>query len=223
MNRNRELYNHLAGSYNLRQQNPSTLLLRKKEQKLMEKHSYGLVLDLGCGTGHHLDYNENIAGLDISEKMLSIAKNKNKPLIQATTEGLPIKKSSIDTVLCFYTTLNLVDFDKSITEISAVLKIGGKILLSVTSIHDGEGNQNIKNFRLEGKRVKMQLFKKDELVKSFTKYGFSLIEFDSVFRIQKPRWGNFQKFSMIGKIKLGIERIFPKEKGRIYLMVFEKI
>ena len=74
MDKIRELYNHLAGNYDLRQENQSTHLLRKGEEKIIKKYSKGLILDIGCGTGYHLRLSENTIGLDISEKMLKVAK-----------------------------------------------------------------------------------------------------------------------------------------------------
>lgn len=224
----RSIYNKLAKNYNLRQSNPATEILRKKESNLIKEFASGLVLDLGCGTGFHLDLCKNIIGLDVSEKILKLAKRKNKPLIQASIENLPIKPNSVETVFCFYGTLNLVGLEKTIKEIQKVLKPNGKILLSATSYRDidkhrSSKQKNIKKFRIENQFIQMQLFEKKEIVKVFEKSGFKLKHFDSVFKIQKPRWGNFQKFSFFEKFKLGIEKIFPKKLGRIYLFAFAKI
>jgi len=227
MSKYRDLYNILAPNYDLRQQNPSTFLLRKKELSFIKKYSNGLVLDLGCGTGYHLDFPENVIGLDISEKQLFIAKSKNKPLIQGNIEQLPIKARSIDVVLCFYSTLNFVDLEKASKEISRILRNGGVVITSPTSIQDIckkelTENKNIKKFRLEGHRVNMRLFSKTEIINCFEKIGFKLIKFDSIFRNQKPRWGNFKETSFFEKLKLKLDFLSPKEKGRIYFFVFEK-
>jgi len=225
---NRDLYNNLAEKYDLRQQNQSTRLLRQKEEKLINKYSKGLVLDIGCGTGYHLGLSENIVGLDISEKMLKIAKSKNRPLIQASVENLPMISGSFDSIFCFYSTLNFVDFPRAADEISRIVKNGGRVLLSVVSVRDIDKYRSsqvnkVKKFRLEGIPVNMKLFEKGDVIKTFERYGFKLENFNSIFRIQKPRWGNFQKFSLLEKIKLGIEKIFPEKNGRIYLFVFKKI
>ena len=224
---NRELYNHLAEKYNLRQQNPATNLLRKKEMDVIDKFVKGIVLDLGCGTGYHLDFLKNGIGLDISEKVLRIAKARNKPIIQANIEQLAIKSGSVDTVCCFYGTLNFVDLEKSIKEVSRVLKDKGVVILSVVSTKDIDKHRSsqvnkIKKFRLEGKPVNMKLFEKQELEEVFRKNNLKLGYFNSLFRTQKPRWGNFQKFSFWEQLELKIEKIFPKVWGRIYIFVFEK-
>lgn len=227
MNDNRALYNHLAENYDLRQQNPSTELLKKKEARLIKKYSTGLILDLGCGTGCHLGLSENVVGLDMSEKMLKIAKMRGKQLIQGDIENLPIKTNSLDTVLCFYSTLNLVGLGKATKEISRVLKFNGVSIVSPTSANDidkksAKKNRKTKKFRLEGKRVRMELYSKKEVVDQFCKKGFKLVKFDSIFRFQKPKWGNFIEFSLPEKIKLKLDKMFPREWGRIYFFVFEK-
>src|SRR3989344_3361087 len=196
----RSVYNHLAENYDLRQENPATKILRKKEQQLIKKFGREKILDIGCGTGTHLNLLDNVIGFDISEKMLYKAKIKNRPLVQGDASNLPIKQNSFDTVFCFYSTLNLVDLEKSSKEISRILKQSGKLLLSVVSIRDIDEHRSsleakIKKFRLEGKPINMRLFEKEEVVKAFENIGMKMIYFDSIFRNQKPRWGNFQKYS----------------------------
>lgn len=230
MDNNRKLYNYLAGRYDLRQQNPATQLLRSKEKFLIKKYSKGAVLDLGCGTGYHLASVENAIGVDISEKMLKLARDKGRPIIQGNIEQLPIKTNSVDTVFCFYSTLNLIDYQEFGKEASRIAKRGGKIILSVASLKDMDRNgrnhlskkSEIKKFRLEGKQVNMRLLEKSEIVEVFENCGFRLREFSSIFRIQKPRWGNFQKFSFQEKLKLKTEKLFPKCWGRIYFLIFQK-
>ncbi len=227
MESSRVLYNYLADRYDLRQQNPSTEILRKKEIGLIKKYSNGIALDLGCGTGYHLDFLDRPIGLDVSEKMVKIAEKKNKPLIQAEIENIPFKDSSINTALCFYSTLNMINLSQGIKEIHRILIDNGLVLISVTSINDfnkkDEGKPTrTKKFRLEGKRIQINLFEKNEIIHAFRKNGFRLVFFDSIFRLQKPRWGNFRKFSATEKLKMKIDRIFPKEWGNFYLFVFEK-
>lgn len=227
MEGSRALYNHLAGRYDLRQQNPSTEILRKVEIKLIKKYSKGIAVDLGCGTGYHLGFLDHPIGLDISEKMLKIAKKKNKPLIQAEIENIPLKDSSMNMALCFYSTLNMINLGQGIKEIHRILMDNGLVLISVTSINDlnkkDEGKPNkTKKFRLEGKRIQINLFEKKGIIHAFGKSGFKLVFFDSIFRAQKPRWGNFRKFSTTEKLKMKIDNIFPTEWGNFYLFVFEK-
>ncbi len=221
----RKVYNKLAENYDLRQTNPATTILRKMENRLIRKFSFGKVLDLGCGSGEHL-YKETF-GLDLSENILKIAKNKSDFLIQGDIEELPLKPNSFDSVTCFYGTLNLVDLERSAKEINSILIPGGSLLLSVISVRDidkhrSSKNNKIKKFRIEGIPINMRLFEKQEIMSAFERNGFKTKYFSSLFRMQKPRWGNFQKFSFLEKIKLKADGLLPKKLGRIYLFVFEK-
>ncbi len=159
--------------------------------------------------------------------MLKTAKEKNKFLVQGDIENLPIKKQSVDSICCFYGTLNLVGLN-CVRQVCRAVRKGGKVLLSITSVRDidkyrSSPENKIKKFRVEGRPINMRLFEKEEVVEAFRREGFELIHFDSVFRIQKPRWCNFQKFSLLEKIKIGIEGLVPKICGRVYFFVFEKV
>ncbi len=223
----RSIYNSLSKEYDSRQDSPATKILREKEVGLIKRFASGKALDLGCGTGYHMDFLDNCIGVDISEKMLKIAKAKRKHLIQASIENLPIKSGCIDTACCFFSTLNFVGLD-CVGEFSRVIRTGGKVLLSVTSIMDIDKHRSspeakVKKFRVDGQEIKMRLFEKDEVVEAFEKHGFKLKYFNSVFRKQKPRWGNFQKFSLWERLKLKAEILFPKELGKVYFFVFERV
>ena len=116
----RAIYNKLADTYDFRSNNPTTLLVRKKENKLIEKFAEGRVLDFGCGTGYHLSLFfpkkslqaiqkkgiTDMIGLDISENMIAKAHKAGiKNLIQST-EALPLKDGKFDTIICLYSVFN---------------------------------------------------------------------------------------------------------------------
>lgn len=92
-----------------------------------------LVLDLGCGTGRVipilLSKNIKIVGVDISKKMLNIAKSKtrksNVKFILADLEQLPFKNNISDAVVCYGVLQYLQNPFKAIKEISRILKQSG--------------------------------------------------------------------------------------------------
>ena len=71
--------------------------------------------------------------------------------------------------------------------------------------------------------MRMHLFTKQELFELFEKNGFLPEWFDSVFILQKPRWCSMEKFSLLERIKLRLERILPKEYGCVYFAVFRRV
>ncbi|MEI5907272.1 class I SAM-dependent methyltransferase [Bacillus spongiae] len=96
------------------------------------------VVDLGCGDGygsfllHELGY--KVVGMDLSEKMVSIAKkNEKKDLsfLQGDLASLPFKTEQFDAAMA----INSLEWTKdplhSLREIKSVLKPGGTVLLGI--------------------------------------------------------------------------------------------
>lgn len=211
----RQLYNKTSDSYNLRHESPPTRLVRKKEFSLIKKFSKGLVIDFGCGTGQHLT--KDVIGLDVSEKMLSLAKEKSSLLVQSN-ESLPLKNESVNTIHCFMSVFNMID-SLIVKEFYRVLKPGGFVLLSVASVHENHGMKS-KALKISKQKLNLKLFTKPELESLFNQ--FTLIEFDSLFRNIVPKWGNFKAFGLKEKILVKFNQFYDKEKGKIYFLAFQK-
>jgi len=232
----RRVYNRLARVYDLRHTSPTTRAIRKKEIPLVRRFASGRVLDIGCGTGFHLPLLKNAVGLDISEGMLRLIKSEN-PIMQSSAERLPFKNESFDSVLCMFSVLNACDHTRAVKEMQRVLRPGGRVIVSVASIWDRDYDslddkkkikvkqtEEMKNkrFQISGEDVELRLFSKEELVELFENHGFSLEFFDSLFILQKPRWGDLTRFSLREKLRLRMERFYPKEYGCVYFLVFRK-
>jgi len=59
------------------------------------------ILDVGVGTGYTSKDLKNAVGIDISQKMLSRAKDYQGSLILADALHSPFKLESFDTIICF--------------------------------------------------------------------------------------------------------------------------
>lgn len=211
----KKFYDSTAAIYDIRHQSPATMELRRKEQSLIRKFQKGITIDFGCGTGAHLE--PKIIGIDISKKMLKEAVKRSPRCIQAD-ESLPIKSESVDTILCLFTVLNMVDTSIG-KEFFRIVRPGGRVLLSVASVHDNEGKKE-KTVRIYGSKLRLQLFTKKQIQEMFSQFSFE--HFDSLFRSFSPQWGNFRKFSFFDRITLFLGRLRKKESGAIYLLVFRK-
>lgn len=230
----RRIYNRLSRTYDMRHTSPTTLEIRKKEIPIVKRFASGRILDVGCGTGFHLPLLKNVTGMDISEGMLRLVKSEN-PVLQASAERIPFKDREFDSILCMFSVLNVCNHKEAIKEMQRILKPRGIAIVSVASIWDRDYDslddkkkvrqtKEMKNkgFQISGEDMEMYLFSKDELVGLFEDSGFSLELFDSLFILQKPRWGDLTRFSFREKMRLRLERFYPKGYGCIYLMVFRK-
>lgn len=90
----------------------------------------GDVLEIGCGVGRLLK--DGYYGIDISENMIRIAKNR-KPRSYCTISingAIPYAKNSFDNVYCYLVFQHLKPYEiqQYIKEAYRVLKVGGKFV-----------------------------------------------------------------------------------------------
>jgi ubiquinone/menaquinone biosynthesis C-methylase UbiE len=232
----KRFYDLTAEKYDNRHSNYMIMHMRKLEEKLIKRYAFGKVLDIGCGTGPHISsaLSENSVGIDISLQMLSKAKKKGcKNLVQGRAEQLPFPDNSFDTILCMFTVLNLCDSEIAVEEMKRVLKINGRILISVTSVWE-RGNKPLtkkifanaepcrKKMRIEGFRLNFHAFTKKEFLDLFS--DFRLEFFRGIFIVQNPWWGWHREFSVFEKLKLRIDELqFLNKAARLYFAVFRKL
>jgi SAM-dependent methyltransferase len=227
------VYDETAVNYDLRSGNPYTERVRKAEVGLIERYARGRVLDAGCGTGYHLRGLENAVGVDISGEMVRLARRTGRPVRRASIERLPFRRGEFDTSLCLYSVLNVCDWRGAVRELCRVTKRQGRVIVSVSSLYDkgyslGEKRAvkpdrytQSKRIHIEGRKLRMHLFTREELEDEFRKNGFILEEFDSVFRGVLPRWGLWKGLPPGERLGLFMDRFRPREFGCIYLMVFK--
>lgn len=96
-----------------------------------------IVLEIGCGHGHHLQFGEkykNYVGLDICLDFLRTAKaryaNKIIP-IQGDAYDLPFKDNSIDVIVSVYILEHLKQLGRALSEVKRVLRPGGSFLVGL--------------------------------------------------------------------------------------------
>lgn len=106
--------------------------------KIMDGLAYESVLDVGCGTGSLLSEvmkrkKVAVAGLDISDKMLGIAKKRlgeNADLRNGDSEHLPWKGNSFDIVTCTDSFHHYPNPAAVLKEMRRVLKLDGKVIIA---------------------------------------------------------------------------------------------
>jgi len=141
----------------------------------------GRLLDLGCGTGRISSYCANkgfsVLGVDLSEKMLEIAKN-NYPNIHFQYGDIRRIESSelFDGVLLAYSLFHIEknQIPEVLDGVVRVLKPDGKIFLA---LQEGEGEVFADEPMLPGEKIYLSLLSEAE-IRSILDTHFKIISFD---------------------------------------------
>lgn len=140
-----EMFNGIAPRYDLLNHLLSMGIdksWRKKAMKVVEAGPKELVLDIACGTG---DFSiealkhgvKRVIGADISENMLSVAREKAKArglmnridFQYGDSENLSYKTDSFDAVTVAFGVRNFEHLELGLTEMCRVLKPRGKVVI----------------------------------------------------------------------------------------------
>lgn len=104
----------------------------------------GAVGEVGCGTGHWLDFASSrsvsrVFGLDLSWQMLARARlaAPNAALVRGTAEALPWATGSLDRVLCVNALHHFFDPRQFVAECARVLAPGGGLVVISLDPHTG--------------------------------------------------------------------------------------
>lgn len=177
-------------------------------RKMLPDFQGKTVLDLGCGYGWHCQYAADhgavhVTGIDISEKMLSVAEAKHHDeritYKQSAMEDLDFPENSFDIVLSSLAFHYVKDFDRLVQNIAGWIKPGGYFTFSVEHpVFTSSGSQDwyydengkilhfpVDNYYYEGKRDAVFLGEHvvkyhrtlTTYIKLLLKNGFELLDF----------------------------------------------
>lgn len=94
-----------------------------------------LIYDIGCGSGRNMDYlNYQFIGFDNCESFIELCRNKGLKVYYSEITDIRIRDNSADALICIATFHHLSTYDnriKALQELKRIVKINGKILLSV--------------------------------------------------------------------------------------------
>jgi len=147
------------------------------------------VMDIGCGTGTQCaDLANNvkqITGIDISSKLLEIAKHRitehkidNVEFIQSTVFDVRFKPDSFDVVMAFYVLHFFEDIDEVVRHIHELLKPDGLFILETVCLGDKSKIMG-KIVRIAGKLGLLPLINlltTRQIEQSLELAGFSIVE-----------------------------------------------
>ncbi|WP_294237259.1 class I SAM-dependent methyltransferase [Pseudobutyrivibrio sp.] len=104
----------------------------------LEKEEYKDLLDCGCGTGpmisllYEKDSSKKYTGLDITPRMIEVAKNKNLEGVNwvvGDCENLPFEENSFDAIICSNSFHHYPNPEKFFKSAKRVLRPGGRLIL----------------------------------------------------------------------------------------------
>jgi SAM-dependent methyltransferase len=97
------------------------------------------VLELGCGAAQWsialAGEGARSVGIDLSAKQLRHARRSARalPLVQGSAEELPFADRAFDVVFCDHGAMGFADPDRTVPEVSRVLRPGGRLVFAVVS------------------------------------------------------------------------------------------
>lgn len=94
-----------------------------------------LIYDIGCGSGRNMDYSDyRFIGFDNCESFIELCRNKGLKAYYSEITDIKIRDNSADALICIATFHHLSTYEnriKALQELKRIVKINGKILLSV--------------------------------------------------------------------------------------------
>jgi SAM-dependent methyltransferase len=119
--------------------NPGNPLIELEQPvvwSIFEQITPGAALDAACGTGRHarrlVELGHDVVGVDGSPEMLDRAKRSLPDAVFRDGDlcSLPAESASVDLVVCALSLVHVADLCSAITELSRVLRPGGRMVLS---------------------------------------------------------------------------------------------
>ncbi|MCF8009377.1 MAG: class I SAM-dependent methyltransferase [Halanaerobiales bacterium] len=174
----------------------------KKAKEILEPHQQ--VLEIGCGTGiitfGIADSVENITAIDISPKMIEVAKEKNKKLNKNNIDfnaadgyELPYQDKEFDVILLFNVLHMIKEPERQLSEIYRLLKKDG-YLITATDCYGEVVSLKEKLLLLLKKFLNkigilpyLKNYKKDDLINLFENMDFQFIE-DAILHQDPPNY-----------------------------------
>lgn len=138
------------------------------------------IVDIGCGTGFSAEYFSNkgmiVDGIDLSSKMIEIAKKKHPDINFSVADMIEFKPpQKVDAVYAGYSMFHFdqLDFEKTLRNIKSYLKQGGIFALVM---QEGKGEiEQVEPF-LPKEKIYIKLYTEKELTSLLSDHGFEILD-----------------------------------------------
>lgn len=138
------------------------------------------VIDVGCGTGHILQYcaahGHQVTGIDVSQGMLSQAKIQvpQAKLVQMPADSLTFSNNSFDGLISRYVLQHLTQVDVAFSEFYRVLKPGGYAYVVIHVSNTDSLDESWYTFPNGGGKIKMNYHAPADVLIAVKSSGFSI-------------------------------------------------
>lgn len=145
------------------------------------------ILDVGVGTGRlvipFVEMGFDTYGIDISEQMLEIVKNKigylpNLHLDKANAKNIPFQDNFFDFVTSYRVIIHIPDYEKVIEEIHRVLKPNGYAIIEFNNKYSlsgmGQLFRRLRKIFGVPEETDTQIVSRSMLIESFSEAGFEI-------------------------------------------------
>lgn len=171
---NRKIYSEYAIEYQERTKNGHANYLKSFLEQFEASITGSSVFDLGCGPGRDLEYfinrGFNAIGVDCSEGMVQLCREKNLPVIQTDFLSLCLENNSVDGIWAYtsHTVIPKKDFQKLLRKYQLALKKDTGVLAFGMIEGDYEGWKS--DGKYEGTKRFVARYQKEELEMLLRKY-----------------------------------------------------
>ena len=207
-------YNLIAKIYD-KLYNPAIITEEPTFLKLVGNVKNKKVLDVGCGTGRYTimfsKKGAKVEGIDISQKMLNIARQKaeeNKvkiKLINGNMLNLPYESNKFDIIVSSLALDHVKEYDKAISEFVRVCKPRGKIIFSVLHPDIAKGG--------------FAWFEKDEEVVLIKRHTKSVLDLMLSLNKHGATIDRFAELKVSRKIKKTDPYIYSSLKNKKFILI----
>lgn len=145
--------------------------------------NFDKLLDVGCGTGEILNRIANSKqkyyGLDLSEKMLDVARlknnSKNITYINGDSDKIPFKNNFFDIVICVESFHHYPNPDNVAKEFNRILKKGGSLI--ICDMYRRQPLRTIYNLFMKIVNTgDVKIYTIEEIENIFKNYGFTMLK-----------------------------------------------
>jgi len=142
-----QIYSQIANHFN----NTRHYKWRSVEDFLDSLPPGSFVLDLGCGNGRNMENTKhNFIGIDTCKEFLTICARKRLKTVNSDMTAIPFRDNLFDSIISVASFHHLATVQRrirAIKEMYRVLKIGGRVFITVWSINQPKKTKrNFKNF-----------------------------------------------------------------------------